>query len=172
MDLSHIDAEFADQVTAALEADRGAIMDLVNAALLGRPGIHVVTWLAVHPDGTRVVRIGTSDAAAFPIGGFDLTSDTDPWCRRILGEKQALVCNSAETLFEFLPHEAQALIDLGHCASTSVPLVIGGSTRGTINVLGDAGALSAEFMALVRSLIPVAALIFAFTDDAGSPERP
>lgn len=168
--MSPIDTDFSDRVLAALARDRGAVMALVNAALLALPGIRLVTWLAVSPDRTRTERIGTTDAAAFPIGGFDRVDDEDPWCIRILGQKQDVICNSVETLFDFLPDEAQALIDLGYGASASIPIVIGGSTIGTINVLGDGGALTQPIMAQVRALLPVAAQTFAFKEKADQSE--
>jgi len=97
------------------------------------------------------------------MGGFDLVTENDPWCRRILADKQAVICNSIAAMFDMLPDEAQSLVDMGFGATASVPIVIEGRTVGTLNLLADAGALSAATMAEVTALIPVAALVHPHT---------
>ena len=158
-----LDQGFADQLIEALASGRASIMPLVNAVVGALPGIHVITWIAVAADGSRTVRIGTSDPARFPVGGFDLVTENDPWCRRILADKQAVICNSIAAMFDMLPDEAQSLVDMGFGATASVPIVIEGRTVGTLNLLADAGALSAATMAEVTALIPVAALVHPHT---------
>ncbi|WEK05816.1 MAG: GAF domain-containing protein [Candidatus Devosia phytovorans] len=159
-----LDPAFADRLSIALAAGRQEFITLLTAQFLALPGLRTATWLAILPDRSRTDRIGTSDPKVFPIGGFDIIRDDDPWCMRILGEKRPVVCNSPTEMFDFLPGEAQVLIDMGFTCNLSAPMIIDGETRGTVNILGDAGALTPETLAEVSRLLTIAALVFTFRD--------
>jgi len=163
--LHTIDPQFADRLGAALAAGRQEFIALLTEQFLSLPGLRTATWLAILPDRSRTDRIGTSDAKTFPIGGFDVITDDDPWCRRILGEKRPVVCNSEAEMFDFLPNEAQILIDMGYTCNLSAPIIVAGETRGTVNLLGDAGALTAETLTNITRLLTIAALVFTFRDE-------
>jgi hypothetical protein len=51
---------------------------------------------------------------------------------------------------------------MGYGATLCMPIVIGGSTRGTVNLLGDAGIFTPDVLGAVNALLPLAALIFTY----------
>lgn len=163
--MSLIDPLFADRLGDALAAGRQEFIALLTDQYLRLPGLRTATWLTILPDLSRTDRIGTSDPETFPVGGFDLITDDDPWCRRILGEKRPVICNSEVEMFQFLPNEAQILLDLGYGCNLSAPMIVAGETRGTVNLLGEAGALTPQTLTTIAHLLTISALVFTFRDE-------
>jgi len=62
---------------------------------------------------------------------------------------------------EFLP-ETPELVAAGYGATLCMPIVIGGVSRGTVNLLGDAGIFTRELLARLDALLPLVALLFTF----------
>lgn len=157
--LTTLDYDFSRALSAALAAGPQQLIALMNAQFLALPGVRNVTWLAVAPDKSVTHRIGTSDSTGFPIGGFD-PIDNGPWCKRIFGDKRAVVGNSPAGMAEFIP-ETEDLVKMGYGATMCTPIVINGEVAGTVNMLGDEGFLTEGLIASVETLLPLAALIFA-----------
>jgi len=158
--MTAIDPDFARRVSAALATGPEALMAELSAFCTALPGITAATYLAVAPDNSVLHRIGTSDPENLPVGGFDPVDD-GAWCRRILGEKRAIIGDTPDAMRPFIP-ETDDLVAMGYGATMCVPLVIAGEVKGTINLLGDTGALTDEVLAHVDSILPIAALIFTF----------
>lgn len=161
MTAAGIDPDFARELARALRDGPQVLIAVVNRRFLALPGVTTVTWLATAPDHSVMHRIGTSHASVFPIGGFDPIIDDDPWCQRIFAENAAVSCDGREELFSFLPREAEALMARGYGFSYCAPIVIADGVRGTVNLLGEAGGLTAN-IAQIEALLPLAALIFTF----------
>ena len=147
----------ADQLRAG---SRDALIAALNPLFLALPGVRTVTWLAAIPERQITLRVGTSDPAGFPVGGFDPIDD-QAWSRRIYQDKLPIVGNTPAEMAEYIPETAD-LERMGFGSTLCMPIVIGGTARGTVNLLGDAHIFTADLLARLRSLLPLAALIFTF----------
>ena len=155
-----IDPSFARAVAWGLATGPQELIGVINASLLQRGDIRTVTWLATAPDHSVTHRIGTSDPQGFPIGGWDPIDDS-AWNRRIFGEKQPVVGDTPDAMRAFIP-ETDQLVAMGYGATLCAPIVIGGAVRGVLCVLGDSGILTPVLLAEIDTLLPIAALVFAF----------
>jgi hypothetical protein len=124
------------------------------------PGVRTVTWLATAPDRSVTHRIGTSDPVGFPIGGFDPIDDS-AWNRRIFGERQAIIGDDVPGMAAFIP-ETDQLVAMGYGATACFPIVIADTVRGVVCLLGDAGIFTPGTLAEIDTILPIAALVFAF----------
>ena len=158
--MSPLDPNTAATLSAALAAGAAETVAEINALFLAIAGIRTVTWLATAPDRSVTHRIGTSNTRDFPIGGFDPIDDS-AWNRRIFGEKKPIIGDDVPGMTAFIP-ETGHLVAMGYGATACVPIVIAGEVRGTVNFLGDSGIFSADTLARITSLLPIAALIFTF----------
>ena len=155
-----IDPSFARDLAAGLANGPQALVAAVNKAVKTLPGVRTVTWLAVAPDRSVTHRIGTSDPNGFPIGGFDPIDDS-AWNQRIFAEKRAVVGDNPEQMRRFIP-ETEQLVAMGYGATLCAPILVGGEVRGVLCALGDAGILTADLLAEIDTLLPIAALVFTF----------
>lgn len=160
--MSLIDPAFARSVAQGLATGPQELIAALNAALTTLPGVVTVTWLATAPDRSVTHRIGTSEPQGFPIGGFDPIDDSE-WNRRIFGEQQPVIGDTPEQMRAFIP-ETDALVAMGYGSTLCAPIIIGGEVRGVLCLLGKAGILTPALLSEVQTLLPVAALVFAFPE--------
>jgi hypothetical protein len=158
--MSALDHAVLIELKAALASGPAALFALLSRLFTALPGIRTATFIAVAPDRAVTHRIGTSDAARFPIGNVDPVGD-DPWNRAILGERRPLIGNDVAGMAAFLP-ETDGLVAMGYGACACFPIVVGGATRGVVALLGDSGIFSPKALADIDTLLPIAALIFTF----------
>lgn len=158
--MSPLDPDIGSRLTEALAAGRAPCIALLGELFTSLPGVRTMTILATAPDRSIVHRIGSSDAAHFPLGGFDPIDD-GAWCRRIFGDRLPVIGNTPEEMAAYIP-EAQQLAAMGYGATICVPVLIEGEVRGTVNLLGEAQAFTPERLAEIRTLLPLAALVFTF----------
>lgn len=152
--------DLARQATAALAAGPQPVIDLAIDLLRVLPGVTAATILATASDRSVIRRVGTSHPATFPVGGSDVVDD-GAWCRRMFGERRAVVADTPEQMAAFIPETAD-LVALGVGATLCVPVVVDGETAGAVCVLGATGILTRELIDAVDAILPLAALIFAF----------
>ena len=157
-----IDPAAAARLSTALASGANALFAAINELFLALPGVRTVTWLAARPDDRITLRVGTSDAQYFPIGGSD-PIDEAPWSRRIYGEKLPIVTNTPDEMAVFVPETAE-LVKLGYGSLVCAPIVIGGEARGTVNVIGATGAITPSLLEQINNLLPIAALVFTFEE--------
>jgi GAF domain-containing protein len=155
-----VDPGAAARLRTALAEGPEPLMALLVELFTSLPGVRTMTVLATAPDRSMVHRIGTSDPANFPIGGFDPFDDS-AWFRRIFGDRRSIVGNTPAEMAEFIP-ETAALEALGYGSTICVPIIVSGEVRGTVNLLGDANVFTPRILDDVDALMPLAALIFAF----------
>lgn len=155
-----LDPATATRLSAALSAGPQQLIAVLSDLLTALPGVRTVTYLATAPDRSVTHRIGTSDPHNFPIGGFDPIDD-GTWNRRIFGEQRPVIGDNPAEMAAFIP-ETDQLVAMGYGATLCAPVVIAGDTRGTVNLLGDAGIFTPALLAQFNALLPIAALIFAF----------
>ena len=158
--MSILDPHFSAALQVALVAGPQPTIAVLSNLFKTLPGVRTVTWLATAPDRSVTHRIGTSDATNFPIGGFDPIDDS-AWNRRIFGEQRPVVGDNPELMAEFIP-ETDQLIAMGYGATLCWPIIIAGEVAGVVCLLGDAGILTPSTLAEVDTLLPIAALVFAF----------
>ena len=154
------DPQTADDLIVALAEGPDALIGELNRLILALPGVRTVTWLAAVPAEKITRRIGTSDPKHFPVGGFDPIDD-GAWSRRIYIDKLPIIGNSPAEMAVYIPETAE-LEKLGYYSTLCMPIVIAGETRGTVNLLGDAGIFTPDLISALTSLLPIAALIFVF----------
>jgi hypothetical protein len=130
-----LDPETATHLSAALATGPGALLDVLNGLLLDLPGVRTVTWLAALPEQKIT--------------------------RRIYVDKLPIVGNSPAEMAVYIPETAD-LEAMGYGATLCMPIVIGGTTRGTVNLLGEAGIFTPDVLGAVNALLPLAALIFTY----------
>lgn len=155
-----LDPETATHLSAALASGPDALLDVLNGLLLDLPKVRTVTWLAAVPERKITRRIGTSDPKHFPLGAFD-PIDEALWSRRIYVDKLPIVGNSPAEMAVYIPETAD-LEAMGYGATLCMPIVIGGTTRGTVNLLGEVGIFTPDVLGAVNALLPLAALIFTY----------
>ena len=159
--MSALQPDFARDLTEALSTGPQSVIALLNTMLKTLSGVRTVTWLTVAPDRSVTHRIGTSDAANFPIGGFDPIDDS-AWNRQIFDRKLPVIGNSPDQMRQFIP-ETDELVTMGYGATLCAPIIIGGEVRGVLCVLGDASILTPALLDEIALLLPIAALIFTFS---------
>jgi hypothetical protein len=150
----------ATSLGAALASGPSALFDALSALFTAVPGVRTATFIAVAPDRSVTHRIGTSNPVDFPVGNVDPVDDS-PWNRRILGDRQAVIGNDFAGMAAYIP-ETGGLAAMGYGACSCFPIVIAGETRGVVALLGDAGIFTPATLARIDTLLPIAALIFAF----------
>ena len=158
--MSVIEPRTAMNLNTALAAGPDQLIALLAELFTGIAGVRTMTILATAPDQSIVHRVGTSDAENFPLGGSD-PIDAGAWSRRIFGDKRPIVANSPPEMQIFIP-ETSDLVALGYGSTLCLPVIIAGDVRGTVNLLGDAGIFTADTLAAVDTLLPLAALVFTF----------
>lgn len=151
----------ASVLNALAEGPR-PLLDLLTGMFTAIEGVASMTMLARVEPRQIMRRIASSDIAHFPLGGFDPIDDS-PWCRRILIEQRPILGNTPQEMTAFIPETAD-LVAIGLEAITCVPMVIGGVTRGSVNLMGPAHTFSPKTLAAVEALMPLAALVFVFAD--------
>ncbi len=159
--MSPLDPRTATELAGALASGPDALFAVLSRLFTAVPGVRTATFIAVAPDRTVTHRIGTSNPAHFPVGNVDPVDDS-PWNRSILGERRPIVGDSVAAMGAFLP-ETEGLVAMGYGACGCFPLVIAGETRGVVALLGDAGIFTADALARIDALLPIAALIFTFS---------
>lgn len=85
------------------------------------------------PDAEQVVRLYSSDPAAYPVGGSKNKAGT-PWGKHVLHQQQVFVGEGIDAIRSFFD-DHQAIQSLGLQSVVNVPVVLGGRCLGTINFL-------------------------------------
>lgn len=158
-----IEQTTAIKINQALSRGRSDLMDALIHLFSKLPGVMDATMLAVSADQTMVRRIGTSNEKMFPRNGGEGLNSADPWCQQIMVKKLPVLANDKAGLVHYLT-EAAAIEAAGYGASGSFPIIIGGRVAGTINMLAPEGHFTKAALATVESLLPIAALIFLFSE--------
>ena len=154
--MNPLDPKTADTLIAALATGRDALVAALNPLLLALPGVRTVTYLTIDLGRKETRRIGTSQGEGFPAGFAEPIPDA--WFQGICIERRALIGDNPQQMAEFLP-ETPELVAAGYGATLCLPIIIGGVSRGTVNLLGDAGIFTRELLARRVARLPRAALL-------------
>ena len=133
-------AALADLSAAAHEPRQlcAAVDALVQAVI----GHRLFTILRVHPGGTEVERVYSSDTAAYPVGGRKTKRGT-PWSRVVLDQGEVFVARTADEVRDTFDDHA-LIFSLGVGSIMNVPIGYRGRRLGTMNVSHAAGWFRAQ----------------------------
>ncbi len=125
-------------VATALRAEDQpeATLRALDAAMGATIGHRLFTCLLHHPRARESERRYTNQPAAYPVGGRKPVQPT-PWTRRLFEEHRPYIGYTDTDIREvFFDHVLIA--SLGCASVLNVPVVDGGRTLGTINLLHEA----------------------------------
>lgn len=115
-----------------------AVADAADALI----GHRLFTIMVFDADAMKVRRLYSSNADAYPVGGWKQKKDTD-WGRHVLTEGQPYVGRTADDIRANFDDHA-LIIGLGLESIINIPVRILGRTIGTMNLLHEAGHYSAD----------------------------
>ena len=132
-------------------------VEAARLALLG-PGLLTVNVDATRPQDPageiHLMRAWTSDALAYPVGGRKRKLRT-PWTEQLLVRGDVFI-GEGEAALAAVFDDAALIASLGLRSVINVPLLDGGRTRATFNVLGPRPHWAPHEVAAVRLLALVA----------------
>ena len=128
-------------------------------------GARLFTVLAFDFPRGVARRLYSTHQLIYPVGVDDPISDTI-WERTLIGERRPLVFNDREALATLLPN-TEELAALGFGAMLNLPVVVGGQTIGTLNMLHQTGRYTPERVAAAQALSPAAAAMLLWTEKQG-----
>ncbi|EHP42892.1 hypothetical protein OR16_11578 [Cupriavidus basilensis OR16] len=118
-----------------------------TAALLG-PGL--LTINAYRRASSEVVRLWSSNTAAYPLGGRKFKADT-PWTRWVLHQGEVFV-GEGDAALEAVFDDISTIRGLALSAVVNVPVCEGGRCVGTFNFLAARSAWAQSEVAVLRLL--------------------
>jgi len=122
-------------------------------------GYRLFTAMRYLPATAEVERVYTSDAAAYPIGGRKVKSET-AWSRQVLGAGEPYFATD-EAGIRAAFDDADKILALGLGAVINVPVLRDDRVIGTLNFLREAGGYSRADVPKALALAPLAAEILA-----------
>nr|WP_236599715.1 GAF domain-containing protein [Ramlibacter alkalitolerans] len=149
-----------------------AHIDAARRALLG-PGLLTVNVDATRPQDPpgelHLLRAWTSDPQAYPVGGRKRKLRT-PWTEQLLVHGELFV-GEGEAALAAAFDDVALITSLGLRSVINAPVLSGGRTRATFNVLGTRPQWQAHEIAAVRLLALVARpFILQLATALGTPE--
>jgi hypothetical protein len=142
---------------SALNAGSEALFELLSARLRQSVGYELLTLLAPNDSGIRLIRPYSSKPDQFPPGEADLVEGTR-WFRELFVEKRPVVANDEASIRQWLPDFNDAAA-LGYCSLINLPIIVGGSVVGLINMMGNRRHFDKRRIEATRSETPLAALV-------------
>ena len=132
--LPHLEAVTRTMMQAGQPEAGLRALDLAMGAVIGHK---LFTVLVHHPESRESERRYTNQPAAYPVGGRKPVT-TSPWTDRLFVERRPYIGRTADDIRAvFFDHEL--ILSLGCASVLNVPVVWGGRTLGTINLLHEAG---------------------------------
>jgi hypothetical protein len=128
-------AVLADLSASAHEPE--ALYAAADALVQTVIGHRLFTILRVHPGGSEVERVYSSNTAAYPVGGRKTKRGT-PWSRAVLDRGEVFVARTADEVRDaFDDHEL--IFSLGVGSIMNVPIGFRGRRLATMNISHEAG---------------------------------
>ena len=138
-----------------------ATMTALDDLAAGLVGHKVMTLMAVDHGARLARRVYSSAPVAYPVSGSKPLEFND-WSAAVLDRHETWVMNSIDHIAAVFPDYA-LIASLGCQSSLNLPIVVGGSVIGTINLLHETGFYTPERVALAggMSLAGAAAFLLA-----------
>lgn len=140
----------------AIEIGPEAVFDLLARRIGDTIGYRLLTILVPDSDAARLTRVFSTNEQQYPLGAADPIEDT-VWFRRLFADGEAVVANDAEAIETWLPG-FDSYVEQGYGSLANVPVVVGGTTVGLLNLMDGAGHFTADRIARLRQELPIAAL--------------
>lgn len=132
--LPHLEAVARAVMESGQPAPGFRALDLAMGAVIGHK---LFTVLVHHPASRESERRYTNQPVAYPVGGRKPVT-ASPWTERLFVERRPYIGRTADDIRAvFFDHEL--ILSLGCASVLNVPVVWGGQTLGTINLLHEAG---------------------------------
>lgn len=154
-------AELA-KVSGQPEVAYKALHELTNRVI----GTKLFTILSLDYDAGVMRRLYSDNLELYPVPGADPIGDT-VWEQTIIGKREPLVLNSADALKAVLP-EYPKLEALGCKSMLNLPIVVFGSSIGTLNMLNVEGHFTDERVAEAYALTAAAATCLLMTKETAN----
>jgi len=131
-------------------ADASPLLPTIDA--IGREATDhgLCTAMRFEAATMRVRRLYTSDAEAYPLGGWKAKKDT-AWGRQVLLEGQVFVGEGSDAIAAHFDDHA-LIARLGFASIVNVPVRLAGVCVGTLNLLWRADRLAPGQVAMARLL--------------------
>jgi transcriptional regulator with GAF, ATPase, and Fis domain len=143
-----------DQPTATYAALRELADKLIGAKLF--------TLMSFDFETSLAARFYSNMPDAYPVSGTKPVN-TDHWATTVLVEKKVFVANTIAEIADVFP-DHKLIKSLGCESCINVPVVIGGTVAGTINILNEAGHYTPERIAAAEALKLPGALCFLLNE--------
>ena len=132
--MPHLEAVARAMVDAGQPERAFRALDHAMGAVIGHK---LFTVLVHHPTSQESERRYTNQPAAYPVGGRKPVT-ASPWTERLFVERRPYIGRTADDIRRvFFDHEL--ILSLGCASVLNVPVVWGGRTLGTINLLHEEG---------------------------------
>ena len=125
-------------------------------------GAKLFTLMSFDFETSLAARFFSNMPDAYPVSGTKPVN-TDHWATTVLIEKKVFVANTIAEIADVFP-DHELIKSLGCESCINVPVVIGGTVAGTINILNEAGHYTPERIAAAEALKLPAALCFLLNE--------
>ncbi|MDW3685670.1 GAF domain-containing protein [Cupriavidus sp. CV2] len=134
--------------TLARAAEPTVAFDAIGSATAALLGPGLLTINAYQRASSEVVRLWSSDTAAYPVGGRKRKADT-PWTRRVLHQGEVFV-GEGDAALEAVFDDISTIRGLALSAVVNVPVCERGRCVGTFNFLAARSAWTPGEVAVLR----------------------
>jgi GAF domain-containing protein len=124
-------------------------------------GTTIFTILALDLEEGLMYRAYSDTQDLYPAPGVDEIGDSI-WEQTLIEKREALVLNSAAEVASLLP-EHEALFARGAKSMLNLPIVVAGTTIGTLNMLNVEGHFTPEVVAKAYALSAAAAVVLVLS---------
>jgi GAF domain-containing protein len=145
-----LNADDIDTLAAGAGKSPAALFEAIAQVARQRVGAGLVTAMRHDESAATVERVYSSNEQAYPVGGRKVKKESD-WSRHVLVEQRVLVSAGDDAIRKHYNDHA-IIFGLGLHSCVNVPLVSGGKSLGTLNVLRPQAEWSDEQVALARAL--------------------
>ena len=143
-----------------------AAFDAIGAATHALLGPGLLTINAYRPATSEVIRLWSSDTAAYPVGGSKRKGDT-PWTRQVLHRGEVFVGEGDAALASVFDDIA-TIRGLGLSAVVNVPVCKRGDCVGTFNFLAARDAWTDSEVVTLRWLAQMVAPALGMASEAAA----
>lgn len=161
---------FANRLAVALDGSQAldALCSLARASVPAR----LFTVTLIDLDAGQALRVYSNMPDGYPVSGRKPVT-RDGWFRQVIEEQNSFVANTAAEIAAVFPDQP-LIARLGCDAVVNLPIVLGGRTVATVNLLDRAHSYPAETLTRIEDtlLLPAMAALAVYTVLARSaPER-
>jgi len=130
-------------------------------------GCKLFTVTTVDLDANLARRLYTNMAEAYPVSGTKPIT-VDPWFELVVEGRKLFVANTLDEIANHFP-DWELIGSLGCGSCVNMPVVVGGTVLGTVNMLDEEQHFTLERVALIENLqVPAIAAFLAARESAAN----